>query len=89
VLDEFTKAAPDVRNSRMVAIGRDGCEHVAHLAWTAADIARGLSDSEAEEKVAKLTRDLMVPARRRALLDLLWRLDELPDVVTLVDRLEV
>jgi len=89
VLDEFTKAAPDVRNSRMVAIGRDGCEHVAHLAWTAADIARGLSDSEVEEKFAKLTRDLMVPARRRALLDLLWRLDELPDVVALVDRLEV
>jgi 2-methylcitrate dehydratase len=89
VLDEFTRAAPGVRNCRLVATGRDGREHVAHLAWTAADIARGLSDAELEDKFQRLTRDVMTPPRRRALLEQLWRLEDVATVAEVVDRLAI
>jgi 2-methylcitrate dehydratase len=89
VLDEFTKAAPGVRNCRIVATDRQGREHVAHHAWTAADIARGLSDQELEQKFQRLTRDVMTGPRRRALLDRLWTLDEAPSVAGVVDLLAV
>ncbi|MGQ0664522.1 MAG: MmgE/PrpD family protein [Pseudomonadota bacterium] len=87
VADEFTQQAPGMRNCRIVGTGRDGREHVAHLKWTAADIARGMSDEELEDKVAKLTRDVLTGPYRRALLDLLWNLEKVPNVAALVDRL--
>jgi 2-methylcitrate dehydratase len=87
VVEEFTRAAPGVRNCRIVATGRDGREHVAHHAWTAADIARGLSDAELEDKFARLTRDVLPEVRRQALLALLWGLDEVADVASVVDQL--
>lgn len=87
VIDEFTKAAPGVRNCRLTATGRDGATHVEHLAWTAADIARGLSDQEIETKFAKLTRDILPAARRERLLETLWRLEEVDDVGRVVDQL--
>ena len=70
-----------------MATGRDGREHVAHHAWTAADIARGLSDAELEDKFARLTRDVLPAPRRQGLLELLWRLDEVADVASVVDQL--
>jgi len=89
VLDEFTRAAPGVRNCRIVATARDGREVSAHQAWTAADIARGPSDGEVEQKFERLTRDVLTPTRRRALIDLLWAADEVADVRTLVDHLAI
>ena len=85
VLDEFTRAAPAIRNCRIEARARDGTRHVAHLAWTTADIERGLSDVEIETKFNALNRDVMPPAARRRLLDALWDLDNAPLVAAVVD----
>lgn len=87
--DEFTRAAPGVRNCRIVAIGKDGREHIAHHGWTAADIARGLSDEELEDKFQRLTRDMLTAPRRRALLDVLWRIEDVPNVSAVIDRLSI
>lgn len=85
VLDEFTKQAPGVRNCRISAQLADGSTEVGHLFWTQADIQRGLSDTEIEEKFERLNRDIMPPQVRRKALDALWKLDELDDVARLVD----
>ncbi len=87
VLDEFSKAAPGVRNCRLTATRSDGRNTSAHLAWTQADIARGMSDEEVEDKFRRLTRDVLTPSRCRSLLDLLWRLETVPNVSEVVDRL--
>jgi hypothetical protein len=78
-----------VRNCRITATATDGSIHVGHLKWTTEDIERGLSDAEIEDKFNALNRDILPPGERRALLDLLWRLDDVADVRTLVDRLRV
>jgi 2-methylcitrate dehydratase len=89
VLEEFTKQAPGVRNCRVTVTAADGSTHVGHLKWTTEDIERGLSDAEIEDKFNALNRDIMPASERRALLDYLWRLDEVADVRMLVDRLRV
>ena len=89
VSDEFTRAAPGVRNCRITATMKDGATHQAQIGWTREDIARGLSDAEVEEKFAGLTRDVMTAPRCRALLDLLWKLETVDNVSTVVDRLGV
>jgi 2-methylcitrate dehydratase len=89
VLDEFTKQAPGVRNCRVTATAADGSAHVGHLWWTTADIERGLSDAEIEDKFNALNRDVLPASERRALLDALWRIDAAADVRALVDRLRI
>jgi 2-methylcitrate dehydratase len=85
VVDEFTKAAPGVRNCRIEATAKDGQRHTAHLAWTTADIERGLSDEELERKFEGLNRDVLPPAARRRLMDALWDLDNAPSVGAVVE----
>ena len=89
VLEEFTRAAPGVRNCRITAAAADGTTHVGHLEWTTADIERGLTDAEIEDKFNALNRDVIPAPERRALLDYLWRLDETADVRAVVDLLRV
>lgn len=89
VLDEFTKQAPGVRNCRVTATLADGTSQVGHLFWTTADIQRGLSDAEIEEKFERLNRDILPAAERRALLDCLWKIESVADVRRVVDLLRV
>jgi 2-methylcitrate dehydratase len=89
VIDDFTKQAPGVRNCRITATLADGSSEVGHLFWTRADIERGLSDAEVEEKFERLNRDIIPSDERRVLLDRLWRLDEIDDVAKVVDLLRV
>jgi 2-methylcitrate dehydratase len=89
VLEEFTRQAPGVRHCRVTATAADGSTHVGHLQWTTADIERGLSDAELEDKFNTLNRDVMPAAERRALLDALWRIDDAPNVRAIVDRLRI
>jgi 2-methylcitrate dehydratase len=86
IADAFTKAAPAVRNCRITATDRAGRSHEAHIAWTEADIARGLSDAELEGKFLKLTAALG-EQKQRDLLQALWRIDEAPSVAGIIDRL--
>lgn len=87
VLDDFTRQAPGVRNCRITATLADGSTEVGHLFWTRADIERGLSDAEIEEKFERLNRDFIPPLERRALLDQLWQLDGAGNVARVVDLL--
>ena len=89
VLDEFTQQAPGVRNCRVTATLADASTQVGHLFWTTADIQRGLSDAEIEEKFERLNRDILPAAERRALLDCLWKLDGVDNVQCVVDLLRV
>lgn len=89
VLDEFTKQAPGVRNCRVSATVADGTTQVGHLFWTTADIQRGLSDAEIEEKFERLNRDILPASERRALLDCLWKIETVADVRRVVDLLRV
>ena len=92
VSEEFTRAAPfvqseGVRNCRITATLRDGSTQQTHLAWTSADLAKGPSDAEINDKFARLSAEMMPAERRTRLLDLLWRLDEAPSVRPAVDQI--
>ena len=89
VLEEFTQQAPGVRNCRLTATLADGSTQVGHLFWTTADIQRGLSDAEIEEKFERLNRDILPADERRALLDCLWKIDSVDNVRRVVDLLRV
>jgi 2-methylcitrate dehydratase len=89
VLEEFTNQAPGVRNCRITATLADGSSEVGHLFWTKADIERGLSDAEIEEKFDRLNRDMVPPAARRALLDRLWQIEEIDHIGRVIDLLYV
>jgi 2-methylcitrate dehydratase len=85
VVEEFTKAAPGIRNCRISATSRAGETRQAHLFWTSADIERGLSDAEIETKFENLNRDILPPRARRRLMDALWDIDNQPSVAAVVE----
>lgn len=89
VLEEFTNQAPDVRNCRITATLTDGSSEVGHLYWTKADIEKGLSDAEIEEKFERLNRDIVPPAARRSLMDCLWKIEKVEHVGRVIDLLYV
>ena len=48
-----------------------------------------LSDAEVETKFRRLTADFLEPERSDALLRGIWQIDEIPDVRTVLELLEV
>lgn len=89
VLEEFTNQALGVRNCRITATLPDGSSEVGHLYWTKADIEKGLSDAEIEEKFERLNRDIVPPAARRSLMDCLWQIEKVEHVGRVIDLLYV
>jgi 2-methylcitrate dehydratase len=85
ILDEFTKAAPKIRNCRIVATLKDGTQSTAHRAVTLEEIERGMPDADVEAKFERLTRHVLPRARRRAVIDAAWRLDQCQDVRDIID----
>ena len=84
VSDEFTARTPGVRTCRLEAVDHAGETHVAHLEWTAEDIARGLGDDEIEDKFDRYAGVLLPPPRRARLLERLWQLESVEDVSEIV-----
>ena len=80
VSDEFSSRTPGVRDCRLEATDTSGETHVAHLAWTAEDIARGPGDDEIEDKFHRYAGVLLARPERTRLLERLWRLDRVDDV---------
>ena len=80
VSDEFSTQTPGVRNCRLEATDKGGETHVAHLAWTAEDIARGPDDDEIEDKFHRYAGVLLARPERTRLLERLWHLDSVDDV---------
>ena len=84
VSDEFSNQAPGVRNCRIEATDHAGETHVAHLAWTAEDIARGPDDAEIEEKFHRYAGVLLARPERSRLLERLWRLENVDDMAEIL-----
>ncbi|MDE0456738.1 MAG: MmgE/PrpD family protein [Chromatiales bacterium] len=84
VSNEFSSQTPGVRNCRLEATDKTGETHVAHLAWTAEDIARGPGDDEIEDKFHRYAGVLLGPPERTRLLERLWRLESVDDVADIL-----
>ena len=80
ISDEFSARSPGVRSCRLEAADRAGETHVAHLDWTAEDIARGPGDDEIEDKFHRYAGVLLAPPARSRLLERLWRLESVEDM---------
>ncbi|MBI3069662.1 MAG: MmgE/PrpD family protein [Betaproteobacteria bacterium] len=87
--DDFAKQTPAVRNCRITATAKDGKTAVAHRTLTLAEIERGFSDTEVEEKFHRLARDTLSEAQRGKLLELAWRLETLSRIEPIIDLLAV
>lgn len=82
---DFTEHA--ARNCRIEATTRDGSKRTAHRRLTREDIVRGPGDGQIEAKFEELVRGVLTSGERRALIDMVWRLDGLVDINRLIDRL--
>ena len=84
VSDDFSSQSPGVRNCRIEATDHAGETHVAHLAWTAEDIARGPDDDEIEEKFHRYAGVLLARPERTRLLERLWQLESVDDMTEIL-----
>ena len=84
VSDEFSSLTPGVRSCRLEATDQAGETHVAHLAWTAEDIARGPGDDEIEEKFHRYAGVALARPERTRLLERLWQLESVDDVADIL-----
>ena len=84
VSDEFSARTPGIRTCRLEATDHGGEVHVAHLEWTAEDIARGPGDDEVEDKFHRYAGVLLAPPERSRLLERLWALQSVEDVAEIV-----
>lgn len=78
--------AHGIRNCMIEVTTVDGVEYSSHQRATPEEVARGPSDAEIEEKFGRLSEKLMSLDQRRALLTVLWNLENLADVGTVVDH---
>jgi 2-methylcitrate dehydratase len=85
VSDEFSSAAPGVRNCRITAKMKDGSSKFAHLKLTIEDIERGPSDKEIETKFLSLTKGILPSAAQKKLMAGIERVDRLGDIGELID----
>ena len=86
---EFTKQTPGKRNARIEATTHSGEAQVAHRIVTAEDVQKGWSDKAVEEKYLKLVQGVLTQAQTRAILDLLWGLEDINDSARILDHFEV
>lgn len=89
VIEEFTDAAPNVRNCRITGVTQAGAKHVVHKAIHLADHARSLSDEEIEAKFIQCTAKGFDEERRAAVLREAWRFDEIANVGRFIDLIAV
>lgn len=82
VSEDFSAAAPAVRNCRITAWGKDAGMATSELELTTADIERGPSDGEVESKFLTLTRGVLSSRAQRALME---GVDELESIATTRD----
>ena len=75
-----------VRNCAMEATLSGGASVASHLKLTAEDMASGPSDADIESKFNRLTQRMLRPLQQRALLDVLWNLENVENVKILLDH---
>jgi 2-methylcitrate dehydratase len=87
--EEFNSEAPARRNCSIDAMLTSGERRSAHLVLTQEDIEKGKPVEATNEKFRRLAERYLLPGQLAAILDVLWRLEELDDVTALVDLLYV
>ena len=86
---EFTKQAPEIRNCRMEATKNSGETIVAHERLTLDDITKGMDDKDLKAKFMGLVQDSLTYTQSEAVLDLMYRLEELGDSASILDQLHI
>jgi 2-methylcitrate dehydratase len=89
VLDAFTRAAPAERNCRIIATTRAGESVTAHKIVTLAEIEKGMSDAELEDKFRRCVARAFDTRRADAVLAAARAFDQAQTVDDLVDLLSV
>jgi 2-methylcitrate dehydratase len=89
VLDEFTRATPGERNCRIHAKTKTGETVTAHKIVTLAEIEKGMSDAELEEKFRRCVARSFDSRRADAVLAAAAALDHAETVDSLVDLIAV
>jgi len=84
--DAFAAAAPEVRSCRITATLADGRTVAVEKKLGPADDLKGMSRSDLESKVNNVTRPFLHDAARAALIDQVWRVEELDRIGPLLDR---
>lgn len=87
VLDEFTRATPEIRNCRITAKTSDGKEIVAHRVVTLDEIKAGMPRDQLLAKFRDASRRAYSPAQQDALIAAVDKLNEMAvrDFVPLLD----
>jgi 2-methylcitrate dehydratase len=87
--DAFTAAAPAVRSCRITATLSDGRTVAVEKRLGPEDDLKGMSRAELEAKVHRIVRPYLDDAARSALIDLVWRIEDLDTIGPLLDRTAV
>ena len=86
---EFTRRYPGEYNCYMEVIDRDGHSHVAETTFPKGHRSNPLDDSEVEAKFRRLSADVLTTGQCDQALQLIWSLEELPQLEELFDSLAV
>jgi 2-methylcitrate dehydratase len=89
VLDAFTRAAPAERNCRIHAVTKEGKTVSAHKIVTLAEIEKGMSDAELEDKFRRCVARTFDTRRADAVLAAAGALDRAETMDNLIDLLAV
>jgi 2-methylcitrate dehydratase len=86
---EFTREFPSKLITRIEVMTRGGQRLVETASYPKGHAKNPMSDADVESKFADLSKDLLAPARREALLRALWDIDQSDDVGKIVELTRV
>jgi 2-methylcitrate dehydratase len=86
---EFTREFPAKLVTRIEVTTRGGQRLVETASFPKGHAKNPMSDADVDSKFTDLSKDLLAPARRDALLRALWEIDQAPDIVKVMDLVRV
>jgi 2-methylcitrate dehydratase len=86
---EFTREFPAKLVTRIEVTARDGRRLVETASHPKGHAKNPMSDADIVDKFADLSGDLLAPARREALLQALWDIDQAADIIQVIDLIRV
>jgi 2-methylcitrate dehydratase len=86
---EFTREFPSKLMTRIEVTTRGGQRLVEMASYPRGHAKNPMSDADVESKFADLSRALLAPDRRDALLRALWDIDQASDIVKVMDLVRV
>ncbi len=86
---EFTNRLPDEHNCHMEVTDTSGRSYVAETSYPRGHRLNPLDDSEVEAKFRRLSCEVLTEQQCSRALELIWSLDDLPDLEEMFDSLVV